>query len=88
VPGIIILVNPVSLHHGILRLKPGGRKKLKDGFGTQGLFLLFRYCDIFSEKKTIIFKSNLWKCGKPLTPPVDKSLKNKKHFSTTYPQVP
>jgi hypothetical protein len=41
----------VFKHHVIPRLKPGGRKTLKDGFETQGVNLLFPKLDSFTEKK-------------------------------------
>jgi|TARA_B100000315_G_C14573175_1_gene586657 hypothetical protein len=40
------------------------------------------------KREEVIKIKSLWKCGKPLSPPVEKALKNKKHFSTFLPQVP
>ena len=44
-------LNTVSLHQVIPRLKPGGRKKLRDGLEAQGTILLFRHNDSFTEKR-------------------------------------
>jgi hypothetical protein len=44
-------LNTVSLHQVIPRLKPGGRKKLRDGLEAQDTILLFRHDDSFTEKR-------------------------------------
>ena len=45
--------NTVSMHHVILRLMPGGRKKLNDGLMAQGKILLFRHFKDFTEKRKL-----------------------------------
>jgi hypothetical protein len=48
----------VSKHHVIPRLKPGGRKTLKDGLETQGLILLFHNLIVLPDKGYSQFTNN------------------------------
>ncbi len=41
------------------RLRPGGRKKLSDGFETQGTILLFRHFDGFTDKRKLLFQRTI-----------------------------
>jgi hypothetical protein len=41
------------------RLRPGGRKKLRDGFETQGTVLLFRHFDGFTVKRKLLFQRTI-----------------------------
>jgi len=41
------------------RLKPGGRKKLCDGFETQDTILLFRHFDGFTDKRKLLFQRTI-----------------------------
>jgi hypothetical protein len=55
IPGIITLVTYGVRHHVIPRLKPGGRKTLRDGLEAQGTFLLFHQENSFTEKNKKFF---------------------------------
>ena len=51
--------SPVSLDQVVPRLKPGGRKKLCDGFETQAAILLFRHFDGFTDKRKLLFQRTI-----------------------------
>jgi len=58
-PGIISLVVLRSqLDQVVPRLRPGGMKKLRDGFKTQGAILLSRHFDGFTDKRKLYFSKN------------------------------
>ena len=51
--------SPVSLDQVVPRLKPGGRKKLRDGFETQDTILLFRHFEGFTDKRKLLFQRTI-----------------------------
>ena len=51
--------SPVSLDQVVPRLKPGGRKKLCDGLGTQDAILLFRHFGGFTDKRKLLFQRTI-----------------------------
>ena len=51
--------SPVSEDQVVPRLKPGGRKKLCDGFETQDTILLFRHFDGFTDKRKLLFQRTI-----------------------------
>jgi len=55
----------VSKHHVIPRLKPDGRKTLKDGLETQGVNLLFHNLTVLPKKDYVLFVNKKFS-GEPL----------------------
>ena len=51
--------SPVSEDQVVPRLKPGGRKKLRDGFETQDTVLLFRHFEGFTDKRKLLFQRTI-----------------------------
>ena len=51
--------SPVSEDQVVPRLKPGGRKKLCDGFETQDTILLFRHFEGFTDKRKLLFQRTI-----------------------------
>jgi len=48
--------------------------------------MTFNYKLVSMASNYLLLIANLCKCGKPLSSPVEKALKNKKHFSTLFPR--
>jgi hypothetical protein len=51
--------SPVSEDQVVPRLRPGGRKKLWDGFETQEMILLFRHFEGFTDKRKLLFQRTI-----------------------------